>query len=47
MFNIVLAENRAIYEIMWKTMVQPDRLYSSKDVYKKCYLQDKNTDTRS
>ena len=47
MFNTLLAENRAICEIMWKTMVQPDRLHSSKDVYKKCYLQDKNIDTRS
>ena len=25
MFNIPPPENRAVYEIMWKNMVQPDR----------------------
>jgi hypothetical protein len=24
-FNNVFSENRAVYEIMWKNMVQPDR----------------------
>jgi len=28
MSNILLAENRAIYEIMWKSVVQPDRLHT-------------------
>jgi len=25
MFNFFLKENRAIYEIMWKNVVEPDR----------------------
>jgi len=25
MFNIFFSENRAIYEIMWENMVEPDR----------------------
>jgi hypothetical protein len=25
MFNKFFSENRAVYEIMWKTMVEPDR----------------------
>jgi hypothetical protein len=26
MFNNIFLENRAVYEVMWKNMVQPDRL---------------------
>jgi len=25
MFNIIFSESRAVYEIMWKNTVQPDR----------------------
>jgi hypothetical protein len=38
MFNVLLAENRAIYEIMWKSMLQPDRPQYSTTGDKKCIV---------
>jgi len=47
MFNILLAENRAIYAIMWKSMFNQTGYLGVKLRRKKCSLQYKGTDTHS
>jgi hypothetical protein len=47
MFNRFFSENRAIYEIMWKNMIQPDRAHMTVRCMRFAFWITKATDTNS